>query len=58
MANYFMKMLLIQCLHLYDLMPADGSEEIKLPSECPRGVTTTVPNEDVQVVLVKRTAIH
>ena len=54
MAYYFMKVLLIQCLHHYDVVPANGSKEIRLPSECPRSSTTMLLNEDVEVILVKR----
>lgn len=55
MAYYFMKMLLVQCLYHYDIVSANGNKKIKLPSECPRSSTTTLINEDIEVILVKRT---
>lgn len=52
--SYCTKMLVIQCLLNYDIIPVDGRGKAKLPTTSPRSVGTMIPNEDVQVVIVER----
>ena len=54
MANYIMKMLLILCLRHYDLVPVGGYKTAQLPKDNPRSASTTMPDKDLDVILVKR----
>ena len=54
MANYIMKMLVILMLRHYDIVPVGGYDNVRLPLNDPRSVSTSMPDKDIDVMLVRR----
>ena len=52
--NYMMKMLVILTLRHYDLVPLGGCDDVRLPLNDPRSVSTSMPDRDIEVTLVRR----
>ena len=55
MANYYTKMMFIQCMLHYDVVAASG-KGVRVPFGCSRSISLMEPTGDIEVLLVKRDA--